>query len=802
VRRVLVSFLTVALGVAVLAVAPADAQYLSLGVRPRIVQATGGDAEVALRWTDAGVADAYWIYRDGDLQDIVGDDEDLTDTWTDDDVENGTTPVYVVGAQRAGGNLSASTPYAATPAPPHGYTDVGVGNEVVRWVTEGDGTRPVLGGFAGNRFRPTSTMTRGEVVGMLYAWVGRPAVSGLPALRYVDVPVRLRPAVRWATSDPDGRGPRRPVVTGIPGRRFQPGHGLTRGAAVAMFHRLVGSPTGNPGSRLRDVPASLRPAVNWAVAYGIFGTYPDRTFRPNRPTTRLGGAASLRALELTFAEIFALLAPEEAPGTDWQPPVPLPEDENSAYLDRPPWTGAGWRSSLDTANSLVGEPEVVGDEVHVDISSDVHTQLWLELPAGQDRLEPGLYADEHFAADPDFWSGPDPDHVGDINFGACPGGPSWYAVDGVEYRGDGTISALDLRFGSACPGSGPETTYVGAVRFDADHPVTLDTPRPVPGDLWQAPASGVPASGNYAYFTSEPGDWIGQGTTQLYTGSDGPISFSTAYGSHTLHVRGFPDGHPYEIDGWEIDLPVAAAAGRLREGFYPDLLRVPFHNRGRGGLSVKHGSHGCSNSIAWAAIDDVEYDGDEITRLDLRFEHRCAEFGTPEPPSRGEIHYVADDAPPPLSPGPIPDDFWAPADGVTPDDGTFLYLESMPGDDVGGGGTWLYEAPTASFSRYARTFSIGQQGRPSWDVEVRPPEYDGPLSVGYYDRAMGWGSPSGWFHATGNGHGCNNAISWFVVDEVAYDDEGALTLLHVRFEQECYPGDPPLRGVLRWEAAT
>jgi hypothetical protein len=253
-------------------------------------------------------------------------------------------------------------------------------------------------------------------------------------------------------------------------------------------------------------------------------------------------------------------------------------------------------------------------------------------------------------------------------------------------------------------------------------------------------------------------------------------------------------------ESWRLAIPGPAGDGRLREGFFTDLLRAPFHNRGRGGLTVSRESHGCSNSVGWIAVDQVAYEGDELTRLDLRFEHRCAEFGTPQGATWGELHYDVDEVPEPLSPQPIPEGFWAPEPGSTPASGTFLYLQSQTGDPVGRGQSWLYEAPTAQFNRYAATTSVGQSGRPSWSVQVRPSGYDDPLVVGYYPRAAAWGSVSGWFSADGNGTACSRSISDYVVDDVAYDAGGGLSRLLVRFVQRCNPGDPPLRGVLRWEA--
>ena len=56
------------------------------------------------------------------------------------------------------------------------------------------------------------------------------------------------------------------------------------------------------------------------------------------------------------------------------------------------------------------------------------------------------------------------------------------------------------------------------------------------------------------------------------------------------------------------------------------------------------------------------------------------------PALHGDIHWIADDST--TAPGPVvppPAGLWAPAEGVTPATGSYVYLESEPDDYIGAG---------------------------------------------------------------------------------------------------------------------
>ena len=113
----------------------------------------------------------------------------------------------------------------------------------------------------------------------------------------------------------------------------------------------------------------------------------------------------------------------------------------------------------------------------------------------------------------------------------------------------------------------------------------------------------------------------------------------------------------------------------------------------RGGLDWSSEHRGCNTLIGWFVIDNVSYDGDttaivRLVAIDLRFEQHC-ERGAPA--LNGEMHWDANDTTGP--PGPVvlpPAGLWEPAQGINPDTGNYVYLDSQPGDYIGAGGNYLY----------------------------------------------------------------------------------------------------------------
>ena len=141
---------------------------------------------------------------------------------------------------------------------------------------------------------------------------------------------------------------------------------------------------------------------------------------------------------------------------------------------------------------------------------------------------------------------------------------------------------------------------------------------------------------------------------------------------------------------------------------------------------------------------------------------------------------------------------------------TALVLDSSPGDWVGGGRSYYYTAPTASFTA-TRNLHNGVSvavriGSECWDLDFSAPNM-APLEVGTYEHvraypfevgpplvvpidpglAIGGGSCS-------YGHGCNRVAGSFVVTDLVWGTDQSVTSFHASFIQYCEEADPPLQG--------
>ena len=146
--------------------------------------------------------------------------------------------------------------------------------------------RGFMTGYPDNTFRADLSITRAQLVRMLYREAGSPRVDELPPHGLSDVPAWVERAVRWAKGNNN-------IMTGYPDGTFRPNQPITRGQTVRAVHRSNGSPDGPPHP-FSDVPAWLTDAVNWASwdsdgagpGVPIMTGYPDNTFRDTLDITR------------------------------------------------------------------------------------------------------------------------------------------------------------------------------------------------------------------------------------------------------------------------------------------------------------------------------------------------------------------------------------------------------------------------------------------------------------------------------------------------------------------------------------
>ena len=335
-------------------------------------------------------------------------------------------------------------------------------------------------------------------------------------------------------------------------------------------------------------------------------------------------------------------------------------------------------------------------------------------------------------------------------------------IDSVTFDGT-TLTEIDLQFEQYCSGS--TAALRGDIHWNANDATSPPGPVvPPPTGLW-VPAQGItPATDNYVYLESEPGDYIGAGANYLYTGATAVVTVNAANARLSVGING--------NEGWNGDFQAMSSISLLEIGYYPDVQRYPFHNPTKGGLSWSGEGRGCSSVTGWFVVDSVTYDGNTLTAVSLRFEQLCDDsFGA----LRGEVHWDASDTTSP--PGPVvppPTGLWEPAASVTPDTGNYVYLESEPGDFIGAGGTYLYtpvESVLTVDAEGAR-FSVSINGNEYWNGTFQAMNTLSRLEVGYYGDLQGYpfhNPVRGGLDWSGEHRGCNTLTGWFVIDNVTYD---------------------------------
>ena len=149
------------------------------------------------------------------------------------------------------------------------------------------------------------------------------------------------------------------------------------------------------------------------------------------------------------------------------------------------------------------------------------------------------------------------------------------------------------------------------------------------------------------------------------------------------------------------------------------------------------------------------------------------------------------------------------ADLVPATSGT-LTMTSDPGDWLGGGQSYSFATPDASFlthgdalyfdGNYVRVWMNAPNDW--WDLEFQAPTGQRLASgVTYSGAVRGPQSspPPGdlpRMDVFGDGRGCNTLVGSFTVHDVVYGPYGYLQRLHVSFEDHCEGADPALRGEL------
>jgi hypothetical protein len=239
------------------------------------------------------------------------------------------------------------------------------------------------------------------------------------------------------------------------------------------------------------------------------------------------------------------------------------------------------------------------------------------MPNTKSRLQPGVY--------PNAQRFNDATHAGLDWYGegrGCNMVAGSLIIDSLTYAGD-TLMTIDLRFEQHCEGGTP--ALHGTIHWRSDDPTRPPGPvTPIPAGLWSPAPGSTPASGTYAYLNSDQGDYIGGGQVDTYTSA---ITASVNGGVLSIGVAG----------DWSGTFAVMNSINTLQVGYYPGLIRYPFNNPTKGGLSWSGQGRGCNTLTGWFALDHVTYTSNVLTSFDLRFEQHCE--GGPAA-LHGAIHWV------------------------------------------------------------------------------------------------------------------------------------------------------------------
>jgi hypothetical protein len=377
---------------------------------------------------------------------------------------------------------------------------------------------------------------------------------------------------------------------------------------------------------------------------------------------------------------------------------------------------------------------------------------------------------------------------------SCTSSTGSISIDNVAYA-NGFLQSISLRFQRNC--NGATAALRGTVNYTVNDKTIAPLPSSPPGDLWRPPASVAASVGNYAYFESTPGDYVGLGKTWLFDRRSALVSVDGVNGHLNVRVAG--------DDIWQAEIEGVDAMLDLVPGYYADVKGARFHNPVKGGMSWTGAGRGCTDSSGWFVADAIEYyPSGLMKRLDMRFEQRCEGRSAP---LRGAIHYdttpVASDSPALSAAG----SWHAPAAALPPS-GNFLYIQSDVNEPLARGRTDIQTSENTAFEIVSggNIVDIIAEGNHRWDIRFQAPSGYSQIVPGTYTNVAAWPmntASEGVLDASVDSAVCRTRQGWVTVDSASYVDS-RLAALELRFELLCSggvsPPPGPLRGHLRWRA--
>lgn len=376
---------------------------------------------------------------------------------------------------------------------------------------------------------------------------------------------------------------------------------------------------------------------------------------------------------------------------------------------------------------------------------------------------------------------------------ACGGGGS----------GGGDISAVSITQGAAAKDSPvARGASDGPDSFAADATEKASAARP--GDIAIRPLALSPLSLrpsqvplNSVRLQSDWSDVAGGGSNYEYSHANALILVAAKDATLSIYLRG--------DDTWSGDLALPRVFNRFQVGTYhlPRSYTRHYPVPDDGGFLWTRSA--CTTVSTDLRIHSAAYDGDALQSISFSFEQHC---DGNDAALRGQVFWsVFDKTSPPGPVNPIPSQLWMPDAGVMPSNGSYIYLESTPGEFVGQGQRYIYQRTTALLDAKFASFGDAQEktlwievkGDEQWSGQFAP-MLKTQIQAGYYGALLPWPNHNpakGGMRWYGEGRGCNTAQGWFAVDQISYLANGELASLDLRFEQRC-DGSLPLRGKIHW----
>jgi hypothetical protein len=282
-------------------------------------------------------------------------------------------------------------------------------------------------------------------------------------------------------------------------------------------------------------------------------------------------------------------------------------------------------------------------------------------------------------------------------------------------------------------------------------------------------AAASSGSTSFAY-TSQAGDYIGQGQSRTFTAS---ATTSVAVTGNREHIAVSVDDAT--SGSWWYAQLSAGAGDTLHPGTYTGAERDSFRTGRSPGLDAYGDGRGCNEVFGRFTVNQIAFDdAGQLTMADITFVQNCESASAPA--FIGTVH---------LNQFPL------------------SYRQaSDAGDYIGGGVTKSYLGSTSlvDVDGDADAFQFSVSGlRDDWTGLVAAPAGT-TFTVGTtYQTTRSGDATHARLDVFGNGRGCNESTGSLTVQSLTISG-GQITHLRAVFEQHCEGGTPALRGTLRYFA--